>query len=138
MTRVTPAREFQAFAPLPAILRDLPEADPCGAADKAVYALESSIADSQAQFWAYLMHQPKFSVRRLARKPGEEIVHPEIRSYFFQRLAAWDALDEVPEPSADAVKEINDVTMRIRLVKDMCSQTEVATGGPKSWTASSR
>jgi hypothetical protein len=125
VTRAAPAPEIGAYTALPAILRDLPEADPCAAADKAVYALESSIVEIQAQFWAYLMRQPNFSIRRLPLKPGAEITHPEVKTLFYRKLAAWDTMENIPSPTAESIDEINDVSMRIRLVKDLCAATGV-------------
>jgi hypothetical protein len=120
VTRTAPIQEVKTYSAVPAILQNLPEADPCAARDKAVYALQSSVVEAQAQYWAYLMKRPGFSVSSLRSKPGADIADGDLRDFFYKKLAAWFAEEQVPELAAETVRDINDVSMRVRLIKDAC------------------
>lgn len=96
------------------------ETDPCSRAAETVYALESSVVEARAQYWAYLMKQPGFSLRDLTHEPGSEIENPEIRALFEARLRFWYDRPSSARPSLEPLQRLNDVSLKIQLVKDTC------------------
>jgi len=107
-------------APATVVPREMPETEGCTSVDQAVYGLESSIYQAEAQHWAHLMREPGFSIARSAAKPGMDISHPDLRSAFYRELAVWSSLEDVPDLSENSLRRINDVSMKIRLIRDVC------------------
>lgn len=132
LVTVYPApREPRPYAAPLEILKDVPVEDPCAGARQVVLALESSIVETEARLWAYLMRRPGFSLSRLPRRPGAGLSDPAVVRLFYGRLAAWDGAEEVPAPSLEELRRVNDVRLRVRLVQDVCPQARpVAQAGP--------
>ena len=45
----------------------------CSREEETVGAVEATTVEARAQYWAYLMKQPGFSIRSLTRNPGSDI-----------------------------------------------------------------
>lgn len=120
VTLIVPVPQAAVFAPAAAIARDSVKASSCAQVDLTVRQLESSIIESEAQHWAYVMRQPGYSARGQQRKPGADITHSDLRTSFYQQLAVWYSMETVPDVSAEAVKKANDVSTRIQFELDAC------------------
>lgn len=93
------------------------EADPCMGSEKALYAMQSVLVDLQAHEWAYLETLP---AAESPVRPATGITFPDLQAAFDRRLAAWRSLDAVPALPAGTVKDINDVSTRIRFLLETC------------------
>jgi len=91
----------------------------CKKSFQAISALEGSIVEVQAQYWAYLIKQPGFSGSR-ADIPGAGIANPEIKSFFYSRLRFWLEQDSIPKLQPEALERLNDVSQTIDMLTVRC------------------
>jgi hypothetical protein len=115
------AQAAEPFASAPVFAADAAAAasGSCRNSPQAVSALEGSIVEAKAQYWAYLIKQPAFSGSR-ADIPGADIANPEIKSFFYSRLRFWLEQETIPKLPSEALERLNDVSQTIHMMTVVC------------------
>lgn len=97
----------------------------CEGADERVNAMQESIIDLKARYWARMVRQGKLS-RELLYKPGESIPDPNLRARFFM-LVATAAEREAKPLSMSEMKRFITKDREAFMLRLECLKTEPAT-----------
>lgn len=109
-------------APVRDAFRDSP-AEPssdCGAAFKKFNAVNASVADLKARYWARKMKEPGFAYGSLSRNPGSEIRDPEAKRKFYELLSMYYDKEAVPAIDAGNLKKLEAFMAKEGGVIDRC------------------
>ncbi len=97
-------------------LADFPS--PCDGAAGRVDALEKSILDLKARYWA-LQLKGGLDLRSLTYNPGTIITDPELKRLFYTRMKQWYAQDTIPTLHPTEAKTFAKIDERaFRLARD--------------------
>lgn len=118
VTRLVPVVASQTLPSVSSARSEAPEADGCLESDRAVYALEASLIDAQAQRWAYKFKRGALT-GRFQRDPGEAITHADLREAYYQKLRFWSARAVVPELPVESIGRLDATAKTIQRVLGM-------------------
>lgn len=103
--------------------RDAPgsfDAGDCAARRARLAALQTSVVEAKAKYWARQMRDPNFSNSVLTRNPGGEIGDAQVKKRFYQLLARLYRSADAPELSAEEEEEVRSVMQEERKISDDC------------------